>query len=145
MCFNCTGIGHVASKCKSRGCSKSGGRHHTSLCDSSPENQRNKSEFNQSTEKGLPAMDEPTTLHASGVAKINGVNARIMLDSGAGSSCVCTSLLTQPLKVEKRAIEQMYRAITKQVEIYPITVKSNAVDGFTIDLNCINGEKENLT
>ena len=149
MCFNCTGLGHVASKCKSRGCIKCGGRHHTSLCDSSPEDQRNKSEFNQSTEKGLTAMDESTTLHASVVAKVNGVNARIMLDSGAGSSYVCTSLLTQlgikPLKVEKRAIEQMYGTITKQVEIYPITVESNAVDGFTIDLNCINGEKEILT
>jgi len=94
-------------------------------------------------------MDESTTLHASVVAKVNGVNARIMFDSGAGSSYVCTSLLTQlgikPLNVEKRAIEQIYGTITKQVETYPIAVKSNVVDGFTIDLNCINGEKENLT
>ena len=42
----------------------------------------------------------------------------------------------------KRAVKQMYGTITKQVEIYPITVKSNAVDGFTMDLNCINGEKK---
>ena len=149
MCFNCTGLGHVASKCKSRGCVKCGGRHHTSLCDSSSEDQRNKSEFNPAMEKGLTATDESTTLHASVVGKVNGVDARIMLDSGAGSSYVCTSLLTQlglkPSKVEKRAIEQMYGTITKQVEIYPITVESNVVDGFTIDLNCINGEKEFLT
>ena len=88
-------------------------------------------------------------LHASVVAKVNGVDARIMLDNGAGSSYVCTSLLTQlglkSSKVEKRAIEQMYGTITKQVEIYPITVESNVVDGFTIDLNCINAEKEFLT
>ena len=87
-------------------------------------------------------MDESTTLHASVVAKVNGVNARVMLDSGAGISYVCTSLLTQlgikPSKVEKRAIEQMYGTVTKQVEIYPLTITSNVVDGFKIDLKCIN-------
>ena len=33
LCFNCTGSGHGASKCRSRGCRKCSGRHHTSLCD----------------------------------------------------------------------------------------------------------------
>ena len=150
MCFNCTGTGHMASKCRSRGCIKCGGRHHTSLCDNGPaDQQQSKSDVSQASEKGLRAMDESTTLHASVVAKVNGVNARIMLDSGAGSSYVCTSLLTQlgikPLKVERRAIEQMYGTITKQVEIYPVTITSNVVDGFTIDLKCINGEKDILT
>ena len=150
MCFNCTGTGHMASKCRSRGCIKCGGRHHTSLCDNGPaDQQQSKSDVSQASEKGLRAMDESTTLHASVVAKVNGVNARIMLDSGAGSSYVCTSLLTQlgikPLKVERRAIEQMYGTITKQVEIHPVTITSNVVDGFTIDLKCINGEKDILT
>ena len=49
------------------------------------------------------------------------------------------------LESRKRTIEQMYGTVTKQVEIYPITVTSNIVDGFTIDLQCINGEKDFLT
>ena len=32
LCFNCARSGHVASKCKSRGCGKCNGRHHTSVC-----------------------------------------------------------------------------------------------------------------
>ena len=53
--------------------------------------------------------------------------------------------VTASLKVERRAIEQIYGTITKQVEIYPVTITSNVVDGFTIDLKCINGEKDILT
>ena len=72
--------------------------------------QRNKSESGQSTEKGLTAMDESTTLHASLVPKANVVNARIMFHSHAGSSYVCTSLLTllgiKLLKVEKEPLNK---------------------------------------
>ena len=92
MCFSCIGIGHVASKCRSRGCIKCGGKHHISLCDNGHDDQqRNKSDFNQGSEKGMRALDELTTLHTSVVAKVNGVNARIMLDSKAGRTYVCTS------------------------------------------------------
>ena len=85
-CFNCTGIGHITSKCRSRGCIECGGRHHISLCDNGPEvKQQNKSDFNQGSEKWLRAMDESTTLHTLEIAKVNGVSARIMLGSRARS------------------------------------------------------------
>ena len=36
LCFNCTGFEYMASRCKSRGCSKCIGKHHTSICDVTP-------------------------------------------------------------------------------------------------------------
>ena len=55
------------------------------------------------------------------VAKVNGVQARIMLDSGASSSYISANLLTElnikPYRIERRIIEQMYGTVDKQVEI----------------------------
>ena len=83
------------------------------------------------------------------MAKFNGIDARIMLDSGAGSSYISTSLLQKlgirPLKTERRVIEQMYGTVIKQVELYKVTVTSNVIDGFSMELKCINGEKDVLT
>ena len=70
LCYNCTGKGHTATKCRSRNCSKCGQRHHTSLCEErapktmdqdvekKPENQK------QATEKNLGgSCNDTATLH----------------------------------------------------------------------------------
>ena len=148
MCFICTNTGHLAAMCKSRGCFNCGGRHHTSLCDSISE-KATAALPNQAHEKGMRAKEEKTTIHATLMAKVNGIDARIMLDSGAGSSYICTSLLRKlgirPLKTERRVIEQMYGTVIKQVQLYKVTVTSNVIDGFSMELKCINGEKDVLT
>ena len=141
--------GHVASKCRSRGCIKGGRRYHTSVCDSSSPSggeQASGSASYLANEKGKRAMEETTAIHATLMAKENGIDKRIMLDSGAGSSYICTNLIRQlnirPFKTERRAIEQMNGMVVKQAELYGVTVASNAVEGFTMDLKCINGEKD---
>ena len=116
--FNCTGHGHFASNCKSRACSQCGGRHHTSICDKKVttlgSEKKEKGEF-------TGALCEGTTLHPTVIASINGEEVRILLDSGAGSFYVCTELLTKlklkPIRQERKAIEQMYGTVSKQVEI----------------------------
>ena len=151
LCFNCTNAGHVATKCRSRGCSKCGARHHTSLCDRSSTDSSSAGEkaTSRALEKGMRSMEERSTIHATLVAKINGIDARIMLDSGAGSSYTCTSLIRQlgihPFKTERRVIEQMYGTVVKQVELYRVKVTSNAIYGFNMELKCINGEEDVLT
>ena len=94
-------------------------------------------------------MEETTTIHATLMAKVNGIDARIILDSDAGSSYMCTDLIWQlsirPFKTERKAIEQMYGTVVKQVELYRVTVASKAVDGFSMELKCINGDKDVLT
>ena len=151
LCFNCTNAGHVATKCRSRGCSKCGARHHTSLCDRSSMDSSSAGEqaTSRALEKGMRSMEERSTIQATLVAKIKGIDARIMLDSGAGSSYTCTSLIRQlgihPFKTEGRVIEQMYGTVVKQVELYRVTVTSNAIYGFNMELKCINGEEDVLT
>ena len=63
LCFNCGRVGHRESKCRSRGCYKCRGKHHTSLCDKPPEN-KDRDNHNamlngyspSSEEKSLPAI-----------------------------------------------------------------------------------------
>ena len=83
------------------------------------------------------------------LAKVNGVQTRIMLDSGAGSSYISANLLTKlnikPCRTESRVIEQMYGTVDKRVEIYKVHVESNVVDSFGIELQCVSAEKPVLT
>ena len=83
------------------------------------------------------------------VAKVNGVRVRITLDSGASSSYIKANLVTElnitPYRIERRAIEQMYGTVDKQVEIYNIHLKSDAIDDFEMELHGINAEKPVLT
>ena len=71
------------------------------------------------------------------IAKVNGVQARIMLDSGAGSSYIRANLLTKlnirPYRTERRVIEQIYGTVDKEVEIYKVRIESNVVDDFGIE------------
>ena len=103
----------------------------------------------QQPEMGKRALDTSTTLHAPVITMVNGVSARIMIDSGASSSYICTSLVTQlhlkPVQAETRSIEQMYATVKRRVQIYKVTVQSNVIQEYSLELNCINGEKDILT
>ena len=80
---------------------------------------------------------------------VNGQEARIMIDTGAGSSYVCSDLITRleilPIRQETRCIEQMYGTVTRRVDIYSINIGSAFVGGFTFVVNCINAERDVLT
>ena len=151
LCFNCAKPGHVASKCKSRGCGRCNGRHHTSVCNrmKTTLSPNPTPESSGKSERFYGVVDSQTTLHTTVIAKINGVQAQIMLDSGAGSSYISSNLLTKlnlkPYRTERRVIEQMYGTVDKRVEIYKVNVESNVIEGFGLELHCINAEKPVLT
>ena len=104
---------------------------------------------NQQSGMGKRAIDTSSTLHATIMAKVNGTPARIMIDSGARSSYICTQLITKlhlkPVSLETRNIEQMYGTVKRRVQSFKVNIQSNAVERFCLDLNCINGEKDLLT
>ena len=66
---------------------------------------------------------------------------RIMFDSGAGSSYLCTKLNLKPTRKEQRCIEQMFGTTRRNVEVYSITIQSLAVEGFSFEVECVNAKK----
>ena len=99
LCYNCARSGHLASKCKGRGCGKCNGRHHTSVCDKMkttlPPTHKGTPESSGRCDRFYGAMDSQNmcTLHVTVIAKVGGVQARIMLDS---SSSLHTELNLKP-------------------------------------------------
>ena len=86
LCFNCAKSGHAVSQCKSRGCGRCNARHHTSICERTFTTIPPKSK--SPSDRFYGAYDHQKTLHSSVLAKVNGVQTWIMLDSGAGSSYI---------------------------------------------------------
>ena len=78
---------------------KCNGRHHTSVCDKMkttlPPTHKGTPESSGRSDRFYGAMDSQNmcTLHAAVIAKVGGVKVRIMLDNGAGSSYISSSLL----------------------------------------------------
>ena len=91
------------------------------------------------------ANDLQTTLHSSVLAKVNGLQTRIILDSGAGSSYISANLLNKLniklCRSESSVTERMYGTVDKRVQTYNVHVESNAIDSFGIELQCVNAEK----
>ena len=101
-------------------------------------------------EKGMSStLQNTSAIHPTLLANVEGKQVRLMIDTGASSSYICTDVITklglQPARKEKRCIEQMYGSMTKVVEVYNVTVKSTIGNEFKIDLECINAEKPILT
>ena len=90
-------------------------------------------------------MNHASTLHATVLAKIGEEEVRVMFDSDAGSSYLCTDVITKlnlkPARKEQRCIEQMYGTMRKIVEVYSVAVHSLAVKEFSIDVKCIKRRK----
>ena len=150
LCYNCLGDNHLVSACRSRPCKNCGQRHHTSLCERRISTVPEQGSVPTSTEKNLSTSASSTsTLHATVRAMVNEQEARIMFDTGAGSSYVCSDLVTRlgvsPNRQGTRCTEQMYGTITRRVGIYSLTIESTVVDGFIFVVDYINAEKNMLT
>lgn len=94
-------------------------------------------------------MNQAGTLHPTVLAKIGTETVRVMFDSRAGSSYLCTDVITKldlkPSRKEQRCIEQMFETMRRNVEVYNMRIESLAVEGFSFDVECINAEKNVLT
>ena len=94
--YNCTGNNHLVSACRSRPCRRCGQKHHTSICEKDMSTLLEPGDQAAKQEKNKSASSRTTsTLHATVRAKVNGQDARIMIDTGAGSSYIGSDLVTK--------------------------------------------------
>ena len=145
LCYVCLQEGHMASKCKAKLCSKCNRRHNIVLCDEERSTIPSKDE---SSEKVMTTIQKGT-IHSTAIVDINGIPARVMVDTGSTRSHICTDLLQRlnikPYRKEFCKMEQLYKgSIRKRIEIYKIKLRSMFSD-FELEIQANNTEKEIIT
>ena len=88
LCYSCCKYRHQASKCPFKGRRKCGAKHHTSICD-----QINSTKFEEDKLKSLGTCETKSVIHPTAFCDVNGVKARALIDTGAGSSYISTYLI----------------------------------------------------
>ena len=145
LCYVCLKGGHMASKCKANLCSKCNRRHNIVICDEERTTIPSKDE---SSEKVMTSIQKGT-IHSTAIVDINGIQARVMVDTGSTRSHICTDLLQQlkikPCKTEMCTMEQLYKgSVRKRIEIYKIKIRSMFSD-FELEIQANNTDKEIIT
>ena len=146
LCYNCLKPGHMANKCRSRKCEKCNRSHHITVCDMSEKASIPvRKDF---SEKSM-GMLQIGCIHPTALVEVNGIPARVLFDTGASSSYICTDLLTKinikPVRTEFREIEQLYEGIIKRkVEIFKIKLSSRILN-HEINIEVGNSGKDILT
>lgn len=118
LCYNYGTLGHPANKCRSRGCYKCKGRHHTSIC--VKEGDLVLTAFTPKSEK--------QTLPAIIPVQINGTTLWAYLDTGAGrnfiSSDAASKLKFNPICHETRQIVTLGGTKKRSMPVYDLTIDS---------------------
>ena len=127
LCFNCGRVGHRESKCRSRGCYKCKGNHHTSLCD--------KPKQDKGRESNDPMLNSPSSEEKSLPAivplKIKGKTFWAYLDTGSGRNFISKEAVRQlklsPQRHESRNILTVNGSKKTLMPVFEVTIY--AVDG----------------
>lgn len=119
-CVNCTGP-HKAENCHSKmACQKCNKKHHTSICDSDQGFQRSEGVL------ATHQRDKMEVVYPVVLVKINGIKARALLDTGAGSLYASAQLVNalhiKPAEIQTKLIEMILGSMTTKVEMYDINV-----------------------
>ena len=136
LCFNCGRPGHRENKCRSRGCFKCRGKHHTSLCDkASHDGEKPKQGGDQSNHNamlnGYSLSSEEKSLPAIVPLKIKGKTFWAYLDTGSGKNFISNEAVQQlklnPKHHESRHILTVNGSKKSSLPVFDVTISS--VDG----------------
>ena len=146
LCYVCLKGGHMAMKCRASLCSKCNRRHNIVICDEEKSTIPSKDE---TSDKAMTSIQQYGTMHSTAIVDINGVSARLMVDTGSTRSHISTDLIQRlnlkPFKREFCTMEQLYNgSIRKRVEIYKIRLRSLFSD-FELEIQVNNTEKDIIT
>ena len=151
LCFNCAKGGHRASQCKSRGCMKCKGKHHTAVCDKDTTNGKGSAKKVNADEEGegstLYATVETSVTYPVVLVMVNGVKCRALVDTSAGS-CYASSALIERLSIkperqERRRIEMLMHTTSHKVEIYQLDI-ANLDGSFHLPVEVSKAEEDVL-
>ena len=146
LCYVCLKHGHLASKCRSTLCSKCNRKHNIVICD---EEKTTIPSRNETADVVMTSLQKGGPIHSTARVEINGIRCRLMIDTGATKSYICTDLLhklhIKPCRTEFCNIEQLYNGVVrKKVEIYKLTMKSLFSD-FKVNIEVNNSGKDVIT
>lgn len=120
LCYNCARTGHISQQCRSRGCFKCKGKHHTSICDKN-ENPL-LTVYTPSTEETLPAIIP---------VKIDGKTLWAYLDTGSGRNFISAEAIKRlklsPVRHETRKIVTLSGTQRQSMPTFDLTI--DAMDG----------------
>ena len=144
LCYNCTGEDHRAIDCRSkRTCQNCKGKHHTSICKDRNKEKEQETSDKSSGEQPLFLAKDFQVAYPVVVVNVDGIKCRALIDTGAGSSYISSSLANRlkknPSRKDYKQIETMLHTITTKVEVYEVEV-SNLKGNFkiTADVNKVN-------
>ena len=127
LCYNCTGEDHRAIDCRSkRTCQNCKGKHHTSIYKDRNKEKEQETSDKSSGEQPLFLAKDFQVVYRVVVVNVDGIKCRALLDTGAGSSYISSSLANRlkniPLRKDYKQIETMLHTITTKVEVYEVEV-----------------------
>ncbi len=142
LCYNCTGSSHRANDCPSHSkCQRCGRRHHTSICDNDAKNEGKGKKLLISCEMN------PEGIFPVVRVKVDGVECRALIDSGAGSSYASAKLINllrkKPVEVATKRVDMLMNSQEVLLETYEADVEAINAD-FRMHVNLTKVNKEEL-
>ena len=142
LCYNCTGSSHRANDCPSHSkCQRCGRRHHTSICDNDAKNEGKGKKLLISCEMN------PEGIFPVVCVKVDGVECRALIDSGAGSSYASAKLINllrkKPVEVATKRVDMLMNSQEVLLETYEADVEAINAD-FRMHVNLTKVNKEEL-
>ena len=117
LCFNYTGTKHRANECESENAYRTCKRKHpTSICEKNQNVVLNTNERNTSV------------TYAVIIISVDGIKCRTLLDTGAGSSYISSTIVKklnkQPVRTDTMKLEMMQYTTNSKLSIYNTTIKN---------------------
>ena len=146
--YNCTGEDHRVIDCRSKQtCRHCKGKNHTSICNDRNQEKEQEASNKSSEEQPLFVAKDFQVIYPVVVVNVDEIKCRALLNTGAGSSYISSSLANRlkknPSRKDYKQTETILHTITTKVEVYEVE-ESNLKGNFKITAEVNKGNKPQL-